>query len=145
MARIGGETPLVEGIHTISLEAPAGTTSAAPILPGYIYKVDGTAAADGVSGAYKAVPCSSGDDPSTPVLLVTPLHRMTSVDVGGFILLSGNQSQVRRLKYKSGSAPTVGQSIEASSDLNTVVGKTYDGRSMVLFVDTNALEVEVLI
>lgn len=141
MAGYGGETPLIDFGLRLTLESPTGTTTAAPVESGDLFKISGTAA-DG--SGYKAAALTAGDDPGE-VVIVQALHRMTSVGPMGVSVL-GHFQQVRRVNYVSGAAPTLGQSIEASAtNVRKVAGITYDGSSMVLLIDTNALQCEVLV
>lgn len=137
--RYGGETPQGYGLQQ-TFEAVDGTSSTTPVEVGDMFIIGGT---DADGSGYKLADGSSADDNATPKVLVQATERATSVRaIGCFVL--GPYQQIRRIPYKSGSAPTVGQSIELSSDLRTVVGKTFDGWTMVLLVDTVNLEVEVL-
>lgn len=141
MAGYGGETPLIEYGLTLTVEAPTGTNATTPVEQGDLFKLSGTAA-DG--SGYKAAALSAGND-STSSVVVMALHRMTEVGPMGVYVLGGWQA-VRRLNYVSGSAPTIGQSIEASAgNVRKIAGKAYDGDGYVLKVDTANLQAEVLV
>lgn len=142
MAGYGGETPLVKYGLSYTFESPTGTTTAAPVEQGDLFKVSGTAS-DG--SGYKLAALTAGDDP-TEVVMVMALHRMTEVGTMGGQLI-GNWHQVRRLNYVSGSAPTLGQSIEAAAgNVRKVAGKAFAiGSGIVLKVNTADLTVEVLV
>lgn len=139
----GGETPLVPyaGPLTLTVEAPDGTTEAAPVLQGQLFKLSGTAA-DG--SGYKIAAMTAADAPSS-VVMVMALHRATQVREMGVVLITPFR-QVRRLSYVSGSAPSLGESIEAAAgDVHKIAGKTYDGDGIVLKVNTADLDADVLI
>jgi hypothetical protein len=139
MVAYGGESPMDFGLR-FTVEAPTGTSTSAPVNAGDLFKISGTAA-DG--SGYKAAALADNDAPDTSII-VQAIHRMTSVGPLGVLVL-GRYQQVRRLPYTAGNVPTLGQSIEANGTTRTVNGKTFDGTSIVLAVDTNALLVEVLI
>lgn len=142
MAGYGGQFPLVKYGVTLTVEAPDGTTTAAPVEQGDVFKLGGTAS-DGTG--YKVVACSDGND-ATSSVLVMALHRITSVNDLGVLILSGKWAGVDRVRYHTGAAPTLGQSIEASGvNVREIKGKSFDGDGYVLKVDTSALEVEVLV
>lgn len=144
VAPYGGETPLAYQDGKLTVEPPDGTSTTQPVLAGSIYKMAlaGDTATDG--SGYKIVACSENDNPST-VVLVQALHRHVTMEQMGVIVLSSYAGMVRRIPYKSGAAPTLGQSIEISSDLINVNGLTWArGAGTVLAIDTAALEVEVL-
>jgi len=137
--RYGGETPEGFGLR-ITVEAPAGVTSAAPVTVGQLFKL-GPTDADG--GAYKCVAMSDNDDISS-VVMVQALQRSETVGPITVAVL-GFYSQIRRLPYLTGSAPSLGQSVQASATVTKVDGKTFAaGAGFVLFVDTVNEEVEVL-
>lgn len=142
MAGYGGQFPLVKYGITLTVEAPTGTDSTTPVEEGDVFKLGGTAS-DGTG--YKAAACVDGND-ATSSILVQALHRMTSVNQMGVLVLSGKWSGVTRVKYHTGAAPTIGQSIESSGvDVREIKGKSFDGDGYVLKVDTTNLEVEVLV
>jgi hypothetical protein len=137
--RYGGETPENFGLR-ITVETPAGTTSAAPVTPGQMFKLGPT---DVDGGAYKCVALVDNDDMSSVVLVQAAQRSETvgpiTVNVLGFY------SQIRRLPYLTGSAPSLGQSVQASATVKKVDGKAFAaGCGFVLFVDTVTEEVEVL-
>jgi hypothetical protein len=143
-APYGGETPLAYQDGKLTVEPPDGVTTAAPVLPGSLYKlaIAGDTAVDG--SAYKAIACTDDDTPAS-VILVQALHRHTTMDQMGVIVLNPYAGMVRRIPYKSGAAPTLGQSIKISSELINVEGTTWArGAGTVMAIDTVALEVEVL-
>lgn len=141
MAGYGGETPLIGFGLRMTLESPTGTTSAAPVEQGDLFKIGGTAAD---SSGYKAAALVDGND-FTSSVVVMALHRMTEVGPMGVMVL-GRWHSVVRLNYVTGVAPTLGQSVEASGvDIRKIKGKAYDGDGMVLKVDTSALTAEVLV
>lgn len=142
--RIGGETPIIKYGTELSVEGPAGTTSAAPVLAGNIYKL-GSTGADGTG--YKVVACTAADSSANGVLVMA-LHRLTDLNVplGVKVLGAYGLTQVRRLRYHTGAAPSIGQSIEASTTVTEIAGKAWAvGCGYVLAVDTTALEAEVLV
>jgi hypothetical protein len=140
----GGETPLVPyaGPLTLTVEAPDGTTEAAPVIAGQLYKLSGTAA-DG--SGYKIAACTAGDDP-LEVVMVMALHRMTQVREMGVVLITPYR-QVRRLPYISGAAPSLGNSIEAAPvSTGKIAGIAYAAhKGIVLSVNTADLDADVLI
>lgn len=140
MVTYGGETPLIDFGLRLTVEAPTGTTTSAPVNEGDIFKIGGTAS-DG--SGYKAAALADNDAPDAQVLVMA-IHRQTFIGPMGVIVL-GRYQQVRRLNYVSGQAPTLGQSIEANSTTRKINGKAFDGTSLVLLVDANALTVDVLI
>ena len=142
--RIGGETPIVKYGLTISAECPAATSSTVPVLEGQLFKLDGTLAADG-SGV-KLVAATAGDKPSTVILAYALDRSEDPLGVIGVMILTGQATQIRRLKY-TGGAPTVGHSVAISaSDVRAVVDLAFArGDGLILSVDTAATEVEVLI
>ena len=138
--RYGGETPFVNGL-TLTVESPAGTTTAAPVEAGDILKLGGTAA-DG--SAYKVVACADEDTPAS-VVMVQALHRITEVGPLGVRVLS-RYSQVRRLPYLVGEIPTLTNSVKISATVDEVgVVAFADGKGYVLAVDTVAGDCEVLL
>jgi len=142
--KFGGETPLVPwaGPMTLTVEAPTGTTEAAPVVAGQLYKISGTAA-DG--SGYKIAACAENDD-TLNCVLVMAMHRMTTVREMGVVLITPYR-QVRRLPYRSGAAPTLGQSIAtAPTDLGKIKGISYAAhKGIVLAVNTADLDADVLI
>jgi hypothetical protein len=141
MAGYGGETPLIGFGLRLTVEAPTGTNATTPVEQGDLFKISGTASD---SSGYKAAALVAGDDATNSVVIMA-LHRMTDVNQMGVIVL-GPWQQVRRLNYVSGSAPTLGQSVEASAaNVRKVAGKAFDKDGFVLKVDTSALQVEVLV
>lgn len=141
MAGYGGETPLIGFGLRMTVEAPTGTDATTPVEQGDLFKLGGTAS-DG--SGYKAVALAAGND-STSSVVIMALHRMTEVNQMGVIVF-GKWQQIRRVNYVSGAAPTLGQSIEASTtNPRKAVGKAYDGDGYVLKVDTTALTAEVLV
>jgi hypothetical protein len=144
LPRIGGETPIVKYGLDLSIEAPTGTDATTPVLPGQIFKLGGT---DSGGGGYKAAVLTAGDD-GTNAVLVYALHKVTdlSVPLGVKVICAHGLSQVRRLPYKTGSAPSIGQSVEAATvATKQIVGKAWAvGDGYVLFVDTDAEDAEVL-
>lgn len=143
--RIGGETPIIKYGLELSVEAPTGVTAAAPVLAGEVYKLGG---ADAQGGGYKAAACVTGDDAGNAILLMA-LHRHNGEQnlPLGVKVVSHNCIQVRRLPYNDADgAPTVGQSIEISANVKKIKGKAFAaGHGYVLFVDTDADDVEVLV
>lgn len=141
MAGYGGETPLIGFGLRLTVEAPTGTNATTPVEQGDIFKISGTAAD---SSGYKAAALTAGDDATNSVVIMA-LHRMTDVGPMGVVVL-GPWQQVRRLNYVSGSAPTLGQSIEAAAgNVRKIAGKAFDKDGFVLKVDTSALQAEVLV
>ena len=143
--RIGGETPIIKYGTELSVEGPAGVTSAAPVLAGDIFKLGGTGA-DGTG--YKVVDCADGDD-SADSVLVMALHKLTdlTVPLGVKVLGAYGICQVRRLRYHTGVVPTIGQSIEISgNNVRKIEGLSFAaGKGYVLAIDATALEAEVLV
>lgn len=143
--RMGGETPIIKYGTELSVEGPVGTTASQPVNAGDVFKLGGTGA-DGTG--YKVVAAVDGDD-STNAILVMALHNLTdlAVPLGVKVLGARGMTQVRRLRYTTGAAPTIGQSIEVSGvDVRKIKGKTFAvGDGYVLAVDTSALDVEVLV
>jgi hypothetical protein len=60
------------------------------------------------------------------------------------VVVLGHWNKVLRLAYLTGSAPSLGQSVQISSTVTKVDGKAFDESSFVLHVDTALEEVEVL-
>lgn len=145
LPRIGGETPIVKYGLELSVEAPTGTDATTPVLAGQVFKLGGT---DSGGGGYKAAALTAGDDGTNSVLLYA-LHKVTDLNVplGVKVITAHGLSQVRRIPYKTGSAPTIGQSIEAATaSVRQIVGKAWvPGDGYVLFIDTAALDCEVLV
>ncbi|MGV0984972.1 MAG: hypothetical protein ACOYB2_10485 [Limnohabitans sp.] len=124
----------------MTVEAPAGTTEAAPVLPGSIWKLGGT---DVDGGGHKLVALVDNDAPANCVF-VQAMERAHMVGPMTVRVLGG-YSQIIKLPYLHGAAPTIGQSIQASATVTKVDGKAFaDGDGYVLFVDTVTEEVEVL-
>jgi hypothetical protein len=141
MAGYGGETPQVKYGLSITVESPDGTSATVPVEQGDLFKLGGTAS-DG--SGYKAVALVSGNDATSSVVIMA-LHRITEVGTMG-VQVIGRYSQIRRLNYVSGSAPTLGQSVEASgSNVRKIVGKAFDGDGFVCAVNTSDLTAEVLV
>lgn len=139
----GGETPQIKYGTELTLETPDGISESAPQLQGDLFKVGGPAA-DGTQ--LKAVPLVAADDPNT-CIMVQALTRETKPDrPAGYKVINGYGEQIRRMRYVSGAAPALGQSIEASAtDVRKVAGQAWArGAGMVVAVNTSALEVEVL-
>lgn len=137
----GAETPRDNGLR-MSVEAPDGVSTSAPVNVGDLFKLGGT---DLDGSGYKVAALTAGEDP-TEVVMVQALERKTEESVMTVAVL-GPYSQIRRIPYKTGSAPTVGQSIEtATASVREVVGIAFKyGGGFVLYVDTVNEEVEVLI
>jgi hypothetical protein len=138
----GGETPIVKYGLEITVEAPAGTAEATPVEAGDLFKIGGT---DADGSGYKLVALATTDDPETCVMVMA-LHRMTEVREMGVKVL-GNYHQIRRLKYVTGSAPTLGQSIKANTaNTRRILGLAWaTGKGIVLKVNTADLDADVLI
>jgi hypothetical protein len=144
----GGETPLVPyGVSNfITLEAPTGTTESAPVEVGDLFKIAGGATAADGSG-YKAVALEAGDDPQE-VIMVMAAERRTVIREMGFIILSPHvRGQIRRIKYQSGSAPSIGQSIVTNAtNPRRIEGQSFAvGEGYVMKVDTTNLDAETLL
>lgn len=132
------ESPEIYGFR-LTVEAPTGTTEASPVLPGSIWKLSGT---DADGGGYK-IAAAVDNDTTSSVVLVQAMERAVGVNPMTVLVL-GPFHKVVRLPYLSGSAPTLGQSVQVSATVSKVDGKSYDGSSYVLYVDTANEEVEVL-
>jgi hypothetical protein len=143
--RIGGETPIIKYGTELSVEGPDGVSTASPVTAGDIFKLGGTGA-DGTG--YKVVACVDGDS-SANAILVMALHNLTDINVplGVKILGAYGLCQVRRLKYHTGVAPTIGNSIEVSgNNVRKIEGIAWAvAKGYVLAVDTTALDAEVLV
>jgi hypothetical protein len=133
-----GESPEIYALR-LTVEAPDGTTPAAPVEIGSIYKLGGT---DADGGGYKLVAAVDNDDVNSAVL-VRAEQRAIGVDPMTVVVL-GHWNKVLRLAYLTGSAPSLGQSVQISSTVTKVDGKAFDESSFVLHVDTALEEVEVL-
>lgn len=137
--RYGGETPFTNGLR-ISVEAPAGTTTSAPVAVGEVFKLGGTAA-DG--SGYKLTALGANDDPNTCVM-VQALSGATAVtDLTVAVL--GPYQQIRRAVYEG--SPSIGQSIDAApTSQRKVEGVTWAaGQGYITYVDATAGEVEFII
>ena len=145
MPTYGGETPLLKW-ESYTFEAPAGTTSAAPVEQGELFKVNGTVAdADGTR--FKVIPCVAGDDPGDSIIVMA-LHRIVEIGPVGCQILAPFSGQVREIPYHTGEVPTVGGSIQIATGNVRKIGVTKaftrsDG-NVVLRVDTTRLVAEVL-
>jgi hypothetical protein len=143
--RIGGETPIIKYGTELSVEGPTGVSAANPVNEGDLFKLGGTGA-DGTG--YKVVDCVANDSPISCVLVMA-LHKLTDINVplGVKVLGALGSTQVRRLRYVSGAAPTIGQSIQATAgNVRRIKGVAFAGGSgYVLAVDTSALDAEVLV
>ena len=139
--RYGGETPDLEYGLEITVEAPDGTTVAAPVLQGSIWKL-GSTAADGTG--YKAV-ATADNDTAVSCVLLQAKHRITSEGPLAVKVL-GSYAQIRRLPYLEGELPEIGHSVMISATAGLVGVKEYAaGCGYTLYVDTVAHEAEVLI
>lgn len=141
--RYGGETNRDLGLRMTVDPVNLTITTAAPVEKGDLFKLGGT---DGSGNGYAIAELIAGDDP-VEVVMVSAAERKTAdttpMDV---YVISPGYSQVRRFKYKTGAAPTLGQSVEsATAAVRRVTGISYvHGKGFVLRVDTANEEVEVL-
>lgn len=119
MATYGGVTPLLKW-ESITCEAPAGTTVAAPVLQGELFELSGAGVDDDGSG-YKLVACTAGDT-FAAALIVMALHRQTEEREIGVQQLSVGSGQRRLLAY-TGTAPAIGDGVAISAaNVRKVVG-----------------------
>lgn len=157
--RIGGELPSSYGL-VITVEAPAGTTAAAPVEVGEVYKLS-------AATAYKLVAAVAADDlgwaghTHQENTFATYVQNATTAGPNGgnaplvrteersesvkpiSVRVLGAWSTILRMAY-SGAAPTVGQSVEADGS-KKVRALAFNGFTFVLFIDTAKTEVEFLI
>jgi hypothetical protein len=143
LPRIGGETPIVKAF-TFTAESPAGTSVSTPVLPGELFVLQG--AADAASNGYKLEVATAGDDTGTHIIAMALERSDDAAKAIGVIVLTGNCTQIRRLKY-TGGAPTLGHSVEisAANPRKVVDHAAAYGLGLILAVDTANEEVEVLI
>jgi hypothetical protein len=144
VTRIGGPTPDLKYGTELTVEGPDGVSSALPVRQGDIFKLGGVGA-DGTG--YKVIPAVAGDDAGN-CILVQAKHDLTDLKVPlGVKVICMNGCQVLRLPYKTGSAPTIGQSVEvATASVREIVGKAFAvGHGYVLAVDTAAEDAEVFV
>jgi len=136
----GADSPESFGFR-MTVEAPTGTDSTTPVEVGQLFKLGGT---DADGGGYKAAALVDGEDPAE-VVMIQATNRATDVVPIGVRVITGYH-QIVRMVYDETDAPVLGESIETADTVTQVHGLTYaDRKGYVLFVDTDALEVEVLI
>lgn len=148
MATYGGETPILKYGLQITVEPPDNTSESQPVNQGDLFKLGGT---DSDGSGYKLEELALDDDAETCVLVMA-LHRMTSMNQMG-VQVFGNYHQIRRVRYLTGAAPALGESIASAQDASptlaegrAVKGIAFaTGKGYVCSVNTGDLEVEVLI
>jgi hypothetical protein len=140
----GGETPDVKYGLEITVEAPDGTSTATPVEQGDLFKLGASSDLDSDGSGYKLVPLVADDNPATCVMVMAK-HRMTEVREMGVKVLGGYH-QIRRLRYVSGAAPTIGQSVAATAgNLRRIKGIAFaNGAGRVCKVNTGDLDADVL-
>ena len=146
MPNYGGETPLIHQDGRITVEAPTGTTAAAPVVAGRIYRLSPTTlTSDGVT-TYKLAAAVAADTTQSVILVQALEGTNSETRPIGCVWLSGYSGQVRRLPYTTGLAPTLGQSITVGANNYNVAGKVWAaGQGTVLAIDTASLTCEVLL
>lgn len=140
-APYGGETPLAYQDGKITAEAPSGTTTAAPVIAGGVYRLIGGSAAD--SSAYKMVAASDEDTVLSTILCIALHASFNATDPVGVLILNPYGGNVVKLVYAN--LPTIGQSVKVASVLTQIDGTTWArGGGTIISIDTANTTVEVL-
>lgn len=150
VAPFGGELPLLHQDGRLTVEPPDGTSSTSPVLPGQVFALAIAADTAADSSGYKLVAATAAATPATAILCEALSGSTDVKDEVSALVLSGYAGTVRRLQYKTGGAPTLGQSIAVAAgtgtDLRKIAGKAWArGEGTVVKVDTSTETVEVLI
>lgn len=138
----GGETPfLLTPESAVTLQAPGGTSSSAPVEIGDLLKIEATEDQEGTG--YRASEAAAGDTPSNSFLGVA-LVRADREDADISVLLLDGAHRITRVRYDT-AAPTLGQSIEVGTNVRRATGKVFaKGDGLVTKILEASGEVEVL-